>query len=292
MAIKHQLWDSVFVLLKHHKTGSFETRKKRTTELRRMAHDLVVEGGFKLPHIKGLKQKHIKFLNALWQQRGLKPATIKNKNSQLSWLCDVIGKRSMMPSNKELGVAKRSYIATENKAIHLDSIPFEKFSSPLMRVYCHLQYHLGLRREEAIKLKPHQADKGDVLELQGSWCKGGRPRQAPILTAEARAALEQAKQFANQTTGSLIPDGKNYIEQRKYYDNQMQKAGVNHPHGLRHAYAQNRYKALTGWECPVNGGLSYAQLTATQKAADRNARLQISGSLGHSRLQIVASYLG
>ena len=51
-------------------------------------------------------------------------------------------------------------------------------------------------------------------------------------------------------------------------------------HGLRHAYAQNRYEELTGWQCPSVGGPDSKVLTPEQRAADREARLTISQELG------------
>ena len=68
-------------------------------------------------------------------------------------------------------------------------------------------------------------------------------------------------------------------------------AGIRNPHGLRHAYAQARYKELTGWEAPINGGSTAKQLTPEQKQKDHEARMIITESLGHSRRQIVANYL-
>ena len=63
-------------------------------------------------------------------------------------------------------------------------------------------------------------------------------------------------------------------------------------HGLRHAYAQNRYEELTGWQAPAAGGPNAKTLTAEQREADRQARLTISRELGHEREQITAAYLG
>jgi hypothetical protein len=55
-------------------------------------------------------------------------------------------------------------------------------------------------------------------------------------------------------------------------------------HGLRHAYAQNRYyEELTGWKAPAAGGSESRALTLEQRAADREARLTISRELGHER---------
>ena len=93
-------------------------------------------------------------------------------------------------------------------------------------------------------------------------------------------------------SGSLIPPGSTYIEHLKLYENQTAAAGLEKLHGLRHAYAQERYKELTGWTAPAAGGPSSTDLTDEQKAQDRAARIEISGELGHGREQITVVYLG
>ena len=54
-------------------------------------------------------------------------------------------------------------------------------------------------------------------------------------------------------------------------------------HGLRHAYAQQRYFELTGWKTPVAGGPTSDSLTTDQRALDSKARAMISCELGHAR---------
>jgi integrase len=83
-----------------------------------------------------------------------------------------------------------------------------------------------------------------------------------------------------------------YVEQVKRFETQCQKAGIHHVHGLRHRYAQARYRELTGWECPANGGPKSKQLTPEQKQIDRAARMTISEEMGHGREQITAQYIG
>ena len=102
--------------------------------------------------------------------------------------------------------------------------------------------------------------------------------------------LDKAKQLAGN--GSLIPKGMRYVEQLKRFETQCNKVGINHVHGLRHRYAQQRYRELTGWECPANGGPKSKQLTPEQKAIDREARMTISHEMGHGREQITAQYIG
>lgn len=291
MSTKHRLQQSLYSILKHNRDGSHETQAARKHILYQVATELSA-GCHKLKHVQGLKQKHITYLNTCWQTQGLSLATMKNRNAHLRWLCEKLAKTNLMPSNEALGLGQRQYVnPASNKAIDLAAIHFDKITHPAILVQLHLQYYFGLRREETIKLKPHLADKGSCLELQASWCKGGRSRHIPILTPEARHWLNEAKKLAVHVNDSLIPPHKTYIQHRHLYDKQTRRAGIKHAHGLRHAFAQAQYKKLTGWDCPKQGGPTAKQLTPPQKQQDKVARLTISEYLGHSRLSIVAVYI-
>ena len=125
--------------------------------------------------------------------------------------------------------------------------------------------------------------------LKASWCKGGREREIPIRTAQQREVLDQTHRLVGR--GSMIPSGRSYVEQVKLYERQTTAAGLHKLHGLRHAYAQERYKELTGWASPAAGGKSSAKLRGEEKALDHDARMTISRELGHGREQITW-YLG
>jgi hypothetical protein len=149
-----------------------------------------------------------------------------------------------------------------------------------------LQRCFGLRREEAIKCQPASADRGDRLVLKAFWTKGGKAREVSIRTAAQRDILNQAQQLAGR--GALIPADRTYIQHLKVYERHTANAGLHKLHGLRHAYAQQRYQELTGRVAPAAGGPSSTALTPVQKAQDRAARLLISRELGHEREQITA----
>ena len=102
--------------------------------------------------------------------------------------------------------------------------------------------------------------------------------------------LEEAKQLAG--LGSLIPGGRKYIEQLRIYERHTANAGLSKMHGLRHAYAQQRYLELTGWPSPHGGGPSKGKLSEAQRRRDQQTRLTISKELGHVREQITAVYVG
>lgn len=292
MSAKEQLQRSIYHLLKHNKHGAYETQDARKKILMQAARELT-SNIFKLKHISGIKQKHIIYLNKIWREQGLSVATIKNRNAHLRWICEILGKINLVPSNDALGIDKRQASGNHhNKAVELNKIDLSRITNRYILVQIHLQRYLGLRREECIKFKPHLADKGTHIVLQPSWCKGGRGREVPITTQEARYWLEEAKKLISNPNQSLIAENKNYIQHRHLYDNQTRRAGIKHPHGLRHAYAQDHYKTLTGWECPKQGGLTYKKLTTEQKIIDEKVRLLISQHLGHNRSSILSVYLG
>ena len=76
------------------------------------------------------------------------------------------------------------------------------------------------------------------------------------------------------------------------WEYQTIRAGISHTHGLRHAYAQQRYLVLTGFNAPAAGGLRHFELTADQQKIDTAARAQIAEELGHRRIYITDHYLG
>ena len=141
-----------------------------------------------------------------------------------------------------------------------------------------------------MKFQPSYADQGDQIRLKASWTKGGKPRTIPIRTVAQRVILDKARELAG--LGSLIPSQRSYVQQMRIYEGNTLRAGLSQLHGLRHAYAQERYEELTGWQCPATGGPDSKNLTSELKELDHQARLTISQELGHEREQVTAAYLG
>jgi integrase len=278
------------MLCRHSHEGSFETRVGRESQLTAIAnqlHDL----GFRQLQATSLKQKHIKALVEHWLGQNLSPGTIKNRMSCLRWWAEKVNKRAVVAgSNDFYGIPDRQFVSDNSKAKGLSREQLDQVKDEHVRMSLRLQKAFGLRREEALKIRPRWADRGDHLHLKASWTKGGRERTVPIRTREQRALLEQAKRLAG--LGALIPGGRSYIEQLRIYERHTANAGLSKMHGLRHAYAQQRYLELTGWPSPHGGGPSKKDLTPAQEQADQQARLAISKELGHVREQITAVYLG
>ena len=278
------------MLCSHSHEGSFETRVGRERQLSAIANQLH-ELGFRQLKATSLKQKHVQALVDHWLGQESPPGTIKNRMSCLRWWAEKVNRRAVVAgSNDFYGIPDRQFVSDNSKAKGLAREQLDQVKDEHVRMSLRLQKAFGLRREEALKIRPRWADRGDHLHLKASWTKGGRERTVPIRTREQRALLEQAKRLAG--VGALIPGGRSYIEQLRIYERHTANAGLSKMHGLRHAYAQQRYLELTGWPSPQGGGPSKKDLTPAQQQADQLARLAISRELGHVREQITAVYLG
>jgi len=278
------------LLCKHSHEGSFETRVGRERQLSAIANQLH-ELGFRQLKATSLKQKHVQALVNHWLGQSLSPGTIKNRMSCLRWWAEKVNKRAIVAgSNDFYGIPDRQFVSEKSKAKDLKREQLALVKDEHVKMSLRLQQAFGLRREEAIKIQPRWADRGKHLHLKASWTKGGRERTVPIRTQEQRAVLEQAKRLAG--LGALILRGRTYVEQMRIYERHTANAGLSRMHGLRHAYAQQRYQELTGWPSPHAGGPTKKELTPTQHETDKQARLTISNELGHVREQITAVYIG
>ncbi|WP_420417404.1 phage integrase N-terminal domain-containing protein [Pacificispira sp.] len=276
-------------LTKRTRQGSRATQANRHSLLQKSANDLH-DLGYKLNSAKNLKRKHIDALVTHWQGQGLAANTLKNRLSALRWLSETLGKTGLLPAeNRELGVSTIGSVR-KDRAKLATAEQLAGLSDPHIGLAVRMQMAFGLRAEEALKLRPQLADRGSALHLQASWCKGGRERAIPIETEYQRKLLDLAKVIAKD--GSLIPSGRSYKQQRDRYYYQTRKVGLTNPHGLRHAYAQERYIEMTGFKPAALGGLRWHQLTDHQRLLDRNARHTISRELGHNRIGVTNVYLG
>ncbi len=271
--------------------GSFATRANRERMLG-LIGDQLEEMGFRHMDTHSLKPKHIARLVERWRTEKLSSGTIKNRMAALRWWAQKIGKENVIVRrNTAYAIADRVYVTNVSKAQELDADKLAQVRDLCIRTSLRLQAAFGLRREESIKIIPSWADRGEWLVLKGSWTKGGRPREIPIRTEGQRQLLEEAKTIARGK--SLVAPG--YTTYRAYLQHfcyQCAQAGIHANHGHRHGYAQARYQELTGWACPARGGPQARAFGAEKKAIDLEARLVISGELGHHREAITAVYLG
>tara|TARA_R110002073_G_scaffold5341_1_gene33000 strand:- start:933 stop:1799 length:867 start_codon:yes stop_codon:yes gene_type:complete len=277
-------------MCQRNRDGSHSTQANRARMLNQIANQLQ-EMGYRRMTTRSLKPKHVDALVKRWLSEGMAAGTVKNRMNCLRWWATKVDRRNVIArSNDFYGIPDRQFVSNDSKAVVVDDDTLSGVKDDHVRMSLELQRAFGLRREEAIKFMPGYADQGDHIRLKASWTKGGKARQVPILTQGQRTVLDRANRLAG--TGSLIPPQKNYIQQLRTYERHTTQAGLSKLHGLRHAYAQARYKELTGWACPAAGGPVSTSLSADQRRLDHQARLTISRNLGHAREQISAVYLG
>jgi len=277
-------------LCRGNRDGGFSTQATRRRLLDRIANQLH-ELGFRRMQPRSLKPKHVDALVGLWKDQGISIGTLKNRLSALRWWAKKVNKPSIIAKdNSVYGIGTRKCVAEESKAQELDEKKLSEIPDEYVRLSIRLQAAFGLRREESIKFSPGYAIRDDHILLKASWTKGGRARTAPITNEGQRRLLDEVKALARG--GALIPPHLNYVKQLHRYEKQIRNAGLSRLHGLRHSYAQRRYIELTGWVCPVGGGLPSKELDPAQRTLDYEVRTLISSELGHARVEIAAVYLG
>jgi hypothetical protein len=284
--LNHQLK----TLSKNNREGSYGTQVQRERDLTLIANQLH-ELGYRGMNSHSLKPKHVEALVGHWLEKEVSTGTIKNRMSAVRWWARKVNRQNVVArSNDHYGIANRIFVTNTSKAKSILEVDLAKVRDEHVRMSLELQQAFGLRREESIKFIPSYADQGDRLTLKPSWTKGGKARVIPIRTESQREVLDRAHRLAGK--GSLIPSTRNYVQQVRIYQGHTLRAGLSKMHGLRHAYAQQRYEELTGWKSPAAGGPISKALTAEQRKTDHQMRLVISREMGHEREQVTAVYLG
>lgn len=287
-------------LVSRNKEGSFATHRDRQVNLKAMATELRKD--FKLSKLENLKLKHVTHLVAKWKQEEKSISTIKNRVSQIRWVAEKMGKQNMIPhKNSELGIEDRRHDYNSDKA-WTPTHEFKSHLSEAASLHVDLMREFGMRFREAATFRPNEnvhQDKIDVI----NGTKGGRDREVPITNDLQRDLIERVKHYIDsQRQESLIPQGMTFKKWEDSVRNEqaqqgMTKDGVGTPHGLRHAYAQERYEQITGWKPPAafsgeERAHFRASFTQDDKNTDIEARRQISEELGHGRVDVVSNYVG
>ncbi len=267
----------------------YATQRDRSYVLAQAAN-LLHELGFRRLRATGLRRKHVNALVREWKAAGLSVGTIKNRMAALRWWAAAVGRPGVVGSNAEHGIGNRRYVTNEDRSRRLEAERLAAVKDAYVRMALRLQAAFGLRREEAIKFRPAYSDRGDRIVLKASTTKGGRAREIPIWHEGQRGVLDDARRLVGG--GAMIAPGRNYVAQRKVYEKQTKAAGLARMHGLRHAFAQDRYEHLTGWKAPAAGGPRRKSLSPAMRRIDTSARLAVAGELGHGRMEVAAQYLG
>lgn len=254
----------------------------------------------RLTTIRQMTHKHVRICIREWEAQGLSSSTLTNRFTVLRRLMEWTG-RENLPCLREMlndpSRATRTFVADKPLDWESAGVDFQALLIEVAKTcrYTAMQLRLerafGLRSQESLSLKPAESDK-DTLLLVTRGTKGGKARAVPIRTQEQREVLDAAKAMANRRTGLLQRYGLSGEQARKHYYYVLSKHSITRkglgvtPHGLRHAYAHDRYFDVTGEAAPVLAG------KRPTSPDDAKARLQVSAELGHVRKEITGAYVG
>ena len=276
--------------------GSHATQANRRAMLKLFTKQLA-RNGFNISKMSAseIRGKHVNMLIKSWRKDGATTGTIKNRLAVLRWWAKKVGNSGAVKTNNELNIEKRVYVTNKNKSISLNDLDLSKTDVNIAQSL-RLQDAFGLRREESMKFQPEFALDGQTIEnakyirLKDSWTKGGRPRTIPISNEKQRVELRNAYAVSVKNGGSMIPKEKSYKSHKSNFESVTHGLGIGQTHGLRHGYAQTRYRELMGFDCPALGGSRL--LSADEVVKDKEIRMLVSEELGHSRINITSVYLG
>lgn len=306
-------WKGTFnAVMKQHNPYTADGGKVCSYATQQQRKDILLQGlrelrhmGFKFTTVYALRGKHIQALMQRWEGQyrdgTLSPSTIQNRLSVFRTFAHWLGKDGMVQSAEhylqDKTAAERTYTAQDAKTWSSHGKPIDetinavkaenwRFGNALA-----LQQHFGLRSKESLLIRPHLADKGDVL-IVSHGTKGGRTRYIPIETTAQRALLDELKATLKKTE-SLVPKTHTYAQCRNQYYYTLRKHGIKRTegitaHGLRHEHLNQLYEHTTGHKSPVDGGT----LAKTNPELDSYGRYEVAERAGHSRESIAAAYIG
>ena len=141
-------------LCRHCREGSHATQAKRERMLTLIGNQLH-ELGYRGMTARSLKPKHIEALLGRWREQELTTGTIKNRMASIRWWANKVDKRNVVArSNEHYGIPDRRFVTNESKAKTVTHEQLEKVRDEHVRMSLELQQAFGLRREEAMKIRP------------------------------------------------------------------------------------------------------------------------------------------
>lgn len=286
------------------KAVSFATQDARREILEQGLKELRALG-YKLPDVRGFKERHMTALGHAWEAKGLSASTIQNRISIFRVFAEWIGKIGMIRGSenyvKNVQSVTRHLVTNidktwsgqqKNLADKLESI---RKQDQHVAIQLELQRAFGLRMKEAALLKPHMADKDHYLAV--NWgTKGGRDRVVPIQNDYQRDVLTRAKSLLSNANDSMTPDNYTFKQWRNHYYYVCHQAGISRrdgitSHGLRHERLNEIYHIMTGQLSPVKSKSGTANII-DDASTDKIARQEIAEVAGHSRKSISGAYCG
>lgn len=285
MNIYRNLNEQIDKVFRHTRQGSIKTRYRYEDGMNHFAKFLAET--FKKQNLNKIESKHLQGYVEQMQETGYSKSYVTTNLSAIRFFIDVKGDDSKrLPTNRELGVLPRTKEDRigSNKAWNYTEVKkFIEYANSKNEFryvdMVRIVYSQGLRIHEVTRLDKSQlgvALETGFLTVKG---KGGLIRSIPLSNKTLVEKLYKEtksgeKVFINkeEKTHKVINNLQVFIyNHNKDFSNGDKNLML---HGLRHAYAQNRYRQFR------NEGLN-----------DYSARLKVSKELGHFRVEITDIYL-
>ena len=264
------------------------------------------ELGFRIRKLESLAGKHVEALMAFWHEQGIVAGTLHTRLSMMNVLCDWLGKTNVVKditAYLPADVVRRKTVAKNSKAWNakdvdpLEIIDLAKQVDERLACMLAMQHFFGLRVKESIEIRPANAliEGGKTLEIH-EGTKGGRVRRIPIETDDQADVIDWARRVAatGNTKRLRWTDCTWLKAQNRFYNLARKRLGITGnllgvtAHGLRHGYAQRRYRQETGLPSPIEGGA----IGKIDRETHHQASMTVSRSLGHGRTDVTTSYYG
>lgn len=273
--------------------------------------------------ILDIDQNRVCELIKLWYGEGISEGTVLERISCLRRVMELVGKHQVIPKGRAWERIKashgvpvvrkgRSIIAQFTKGWHdlgVDSsglIAAVAAEEPVCGVQMEMMLLWGLRLNEAVQLQPEESfDEVGQFLLVHRGTKGGKFRKVKFSPDDFTRARQldvigRAILLARKHPKGILAIPRLRLDQMKNrLSGLARRQGVGKGtmgitlHGLRHQFANDLFRALTGLPAPCLNGLP-AEAYSTPSAAGlvRDAYLEISRQMGHERAAISGAYLG
>ncbi len=301
------------IIEQHNRLRSGNSGKQASTKTQRERKQIILLAfaqlwmlGYKVQHPASIGGRHIECLAKYWQQSGLAARTLHARMSALRVFGRWIQKGGLVKGNEAYfppEAIKRTGIATTNKAWlpnGIDPLAIIKKAREIderLGLFLALMYFFGIRVKEAIEFRPLHSmiENGFAIEIR-EGTKGGRLRHVPLNTPEQLAVFQWACAIAERSPSGRLrwPDMTWRQAQNHFYHLLRYRLKITRKvvgvtvHGLRHSFAQWKYRQLTDLPTPIEGGA----LGKIDRDTHQVANISVSRALGHSRTAVTSMYYG
>lgn len=281
--------EAVWMAYELKRPKSINTRNNFKVAVREIEYVLTFK--CKLKYMQNYKQKHSKAIIDYWRSQGISDHTLANKTASLRKILNECGKKSCVLKNKDYGIRRyetkyRDKRWTVNGKGDLAKIKMidpgcykhaEKFIHALQA-----ERILGLRKREALLMVPGEQiffkDKNPYMFIVTKGSKNGRAREIRITNHQQAELLNH---LFNHHKEGLLPEKMSYKKVQRSYYYFLKINGLKDGHGLRQAYANERYIVLLK---------EYAHL-GSEKEIRKAAYSVLTRELGHNRTSVLKYYL-